>query len=71
MLISGLPTEFLNYEAGVLPAETKTVGHDYVEICFPGDIRNVIKVAIRVCLFLVDRWVHDPIVDAVDANDGF
>ncbi len=63
--------ELLDYQAGVLTAESEAVGHGNVDIHFPRNIRNVVEVAVGVWLFLVDRRVEDSIVDATNAHDSF
>ena len=68
---SRLVGELLDYKTGVLTAESETVGHNNFEIGFPCNIRNVVEVAVRVRLFLIDRRVEDSIDDAINADDSF
>ena len=63
--------ELLDYEAGVLAAETEAIRESYVDLDFAGYVRNVVEITVGVGFILVDRWVKNAVVDAVDADDGF
>ena len=71
MLISGLPTEFLNYEAGVLSTETKAIRYRYVECGFSSRVWDVVEIAIGIRIFLIDCWMEYAVFDAFDAGDSF
>ena len=63
--------EFFDYEAGVLSAESETVGESNIDFSFSRFVRNVIEIALRIGFDLVDSRVKDAVVDALDACNCF
>jgi len=54
-----------------LAAESEAIREGHIDLLFSGYIWNVVEIAVRVGLILIDRRVKNAVVDAADAGDGF
>src|SRR5688500_15248395 len=54
--------ELLEDQCCVVSAETKTVAHGCTDLHRTGHVRHVVKIALRIREFEVDRWRSDLIV---------
>ena len=54
-----------------MAAESEAIREGHIDLLFSGYIWNVVEIAVRVGLILIDRRVKNAVVDAADAGDGF
>src|SRR4051812_25420319 len=58
-------------QSNILATKAKAVAHHVADPFLPSNIRDIVQIAVRIWMFIVDRRRQDPMFQSHDAYDGF